>query len=493
MEHQLSAMLTPAKHEGLYAVHTERRNRTLEQQLVAATLALSDVLLAFLIWGVAYVLQSIWGRGPLTEIAAAAVIPTVAVWVGLRALLGLYPGYGLDQVEVLRRHAYSVFATVAITAVFAVAFQYGYLLSRLMLILGFLGVLLLAPLTQYLVKQGMRSIGLWGKPVVIVGSRDTGTRLTKLLRQEWELGYNPVAVFDYWLAALESVDALDGEETSLAEAAATARRGGVNTIIFALPHTRREQLARLVGWASASFRHVVVIPNLGGITNSAVTARDLAGTLGVEIKYNLLDPWARTAKRALDLCGAVVGGLLITPLLLAMAIAIKLDSPGPVFYGHRRLGSGHKHFRCWKFRTMHRDAEKLLDECLQGNPLLQAEWEQTHKLRDDPRVTRVGRLLRKTSLDELPQLWNVLRGEMSLIGPRPIVDAEVPKYEKAYELYTRIRPGMSGFWQVSGRSDTGYEERVAMDSYYVRNWSVWLDLVLLARTVKSVVLGRGAY
>jgi lipopolysaccharide/colanic/teichoic acid biosynthesis glycosyltransferase len=130
---------------------------------------------------------------------------------------------------------------------------------------------------------------------------------------------------------------------------------------------------------------------------------------------------------------------------------------------------------------MHVDAERLLDKDLQDNPFLRAEWEQNQKLRDDPRV---GRLLRKTSLDELAQLWNVLCGEMSLTGPRPIVDAEVPKYEKTYELYRRIKPGISGFWQVSGRSDTGYEERVAMDAYYVRNWSIWLDFIFLARTVK---------
>src|SRR5215210_5435296 len=142
---------------------------------------------------------------------------------------------------------------------------------------------------------------------------------------------------------------------------------------------------------------------------------------------------------------------------------------------------------------MHAEAERLLEEHLQNNPHLRAEWEQNYKLSDDPRVTRVGRFLRKTSLDELPQLWNVLRGEMSLIGPRPIVDAEVPRYGEAYELYGRVKPGMSGLWQVSGRSDTSYEERVKLDSYYVRDWSVWLDLVLLARTVRTVLLDRGAY
>ena len=142
---------------------------------------------------------------------------------------------------------------------------------------------------------------------------------------------------------------------------------------------------------------------------------------------------------------------------------------------------------------MHTSAEQLLDEYLQSNPNLRAEWEQNFKLRNDPRVTRIGRFLRKTSLDELPQLWNVLWGEMSLVGPRPIVDAEILRYGTVYEMYQRITPGISGFWQVSGRSDTNYAERIKLDAYYVNNWSVWLDLVILARTVRIVLLGRGAY
>jgi lipopolysaccharide/colanic/teichoic acid biosynthesis glycosyltransferase len=142
---------------------------------------------------------------------------------------------------------------------------------------------------------------------------------------------------------------------------------------------------------------------------------------------------------------------------------------------------------------MYPDAERLLDNYLQSNPELRVEWEREQKLRRDPRVTRVGRILRKSSLDELPQLWNVLRGEMSLIGPRPIVDAEVSKYRAMYELYQRVRPGMSGLWQVSGRSNTTYEERVALDAYYVRNWSVWLDMVILARSVKIVATRAGAH
>ena len=266
------------------------------------------------------------------------------------------------------------------------------------MIVGSLGFLFLAPLLQDLAKRGMRKTGLWGKPVV-VGSGEVGARVPGLLRQEWKLGYEPVAVFNHRLIPVEESLGPTPYEETFADAADLHRKRGVDTIIFAMPHTRREQLATLVNEASVSFRHVLIIPN---ITNSTVVTRDLAGTFAVEIKHNLLNPWAQRAKRALDLLGAVVGGLLISPLLIAVAVLIKLDSPGPAFYGHRRLGAKNGHFLCWKFRTMHADAERLLDEYLQDHPDLQIEWEQNRKLRNDSRVTRVGRFLRKTSLDELP-------------------------------------------------------------------------------------------
>jgi Undecaprenyl-phosphate galactose phosphotransferase WbaP len=493
VEHGATATLVPEKRKRSRVAKVGRWKSAWKQRVVVASLVLSDVFLACLVWLAAYALQSILGGGELSGVAVAVVAPSVAVWIGLRLLLGLYPGYGLDSVERLRRHVYSVFTTLAVLAVFAVGFQIGDLLSRLLLALAFLGLLFLTPFVQYFAKLCMKRAGLWGKSVIILSYKDTGTQFLETLEQEWSLGYVPFALFDYHLTPAGSSYQETSYGETLADAVDLGCGRGVDTVVFAMPYTRRDQLASMVSVASESFRNVLVVPNLNGVTNSAVVARDFAGTFAVEIKQNLLDPWAQRLKRALDLFGVVVGGVLISPLLLTIAVLIKLDSPGPVFYGHRRLGAGDKHFVCWKFRTMHVNAEQLLDEYLQNSPHLQAEWEQNQKLRNDPRVTRIGRFLRKSSLDELPQLWNVLWGEMSLTGPRPIVDAEIPKYKKDYALYKRIKPGMSGLWQVSGRSDIDYEERVAMDAYYVRNWSVWLDIIILARTVKTVVFGRGAF
>jgi Undecaprenyl-phosphate galactose phosphotransferase WbaP len=409
---------------------------------------------------------------------------------------GLYPGYGMNVSEELRRQTHALLATLAFAAVFALTFQIGDTISRFLMGFVFLGLLLCSPLMRHCVKGWMMGHGVWGKPVIIVGTDGPGTRVEDLLTKEWALGYEPIAVFDDQPEG-HLVEVKDGGEgmprrDALDEAVALTRDHSVDTLFLAMPHVPQEYLANLANLASTHFRNVVIIPDLAGVNSSTVVARDFAGTLGVEVRHNLLAPWVRRFKRGLDLIGALVGGLIISPLLVALVVLIKLDSSGPVFFGHRRLGAGDTHFRCWKFRTMHPDAERLLEEYLKDNPHLRTEWEQNHKLRNDPRVTRIGRILRKTSLDELPQLWNVLRAEMSLIGPRPIVDAEIVKYDEVYALYKRVKPGMSGFWQVSGRSDASYDNRVAMDAYYVRNWSVWLDLVILARTVRCVVAGRGA-
>jgi Undecaprenyl-phosphate galactose phosphotransferase WbaP len=484
--------LVPTKHEQLRDANIRRWRLGWKGRLIPAVLVLTDFLLALLVWRTSLVLQGIWGNGELSEITTVAMLAIITSWVGLRALLGLYPGYGLDSVEQLRRHTYATFAILAMVAIFALGFQLGLLLSRPLLAPVFLGLLILTPFAQYFMKSYLKRIDLWGKPVVVLGYKEAGTNVVNLLSGQWELGYDPVAVFDYRLDEVGALSEGIDEHQVLATAVDVAREQRVDTAIFAMPNLRREHLSQLVDAASVSFRSVTIIPNLGGITNSAVVARDFAGTFGVEIKYNLLNPWARRFKRALDLLGAVIGGLLISPILLAIFVLIKLDSPGPAFYVHTRIGFEGKHFHCWKFRTMHVDAERVLEQYFRKNPPSRAEWESCQKLRDDPRITRTGRFLRRTSLDELPQLFNVLRGEMSLTGPRPIVDAEVSKYGPVFELYKRIRPGMSGLWQISGRSSISYTERVAIDSHYVRNWSFWLDLIILARTVKTVALGRGA-
>jgi Undecaprenyl-phosphate galactose phosphotransferase WbaP len=467
--------------------------RAWRQGLVTLTLVSSDVLLAVLVWLAAFQVQGVWGRGEPSEISAALVEASVGMWVGLRALLGLYPGYGLDQAEELRRQTYTVVATLAITSVFALAVHVGDLISRLLLVSGFLGLLLLAPLLRAFVKQVMMRAGVWGKPVVILGAGENGARLVRALKRDWGLGFRPIAVFDNRLAPTSGT--LEGVPYggTLTDAMGVARKRVVDTAILATFHARRGLSMKFISRVNDKFRYVIVVPNTVIATTSAATARDLGGILGLETRQSLWNPWARRVKRALDLFGVLAGGLFVSTLLLLIGALIKLDSPGPVFYGQLRPGAGGRYFCCWKLRTMRTDAESLLTELLRTDADLRAEWESSHKLRDDPRITRVGRFLRRTSLDELPQIWNVLWGEMSLVGPRPILIEEIAKYDDIYELYKRMRPGITGLWQVSGRGDISHEERIAMVAYYVRTWSIWLDLVILARTVRSVIFSRGAF
>jgi len=202
--------------------------------------------------------------------------------------------------------------------------------------------------------------------------------------------------------------------------------------------------------------------------------------------------WQRL-KRVVDVSASAFLALVALPLAMLIATAIKIDSPGPVLFSHTRIGRGRRPFRLWKFRSMVDDADAGLEDYLRGDPEHAREWSASHKLRDDPRVTPLGRFLRKTSLDELPQFWNVLRGDLSLVGPRPIVAAEIPKYGDAMALYSRVTPGLTGLWQVSGRNDTGYARRIELDCDYIWNWSPALDMKILLKTLPVIFHGRGAY
>jgi Undecaprenyl-phosphate galactose phosphotransferase WbaP len=488
-----------------------RLTQAWRQPGIVLALLLSDVLLAAAVWLAAFELQRVLGAWTLIgwegyprSTAMVIGVFAVAVWIGLRSLMGLYPGYGLSSEERLRRHTYSVVGAAASVSVAIVlglgdiASRYGPFefyenFPRLLLALGFMGLLLLSPLVQGLARWGVWRLGFWGRLVVVIGDKDTSTRTVKLLKEEWVLGYAPAALIDWGLTP--SGKPLDGlsHADAMTQAENLARRGGVGTIILAAPYIRRSRLAPLVSRASRSFRHVLLISHLGGITNSAVTARDFAGTLAVEIKYNLLNPWARKAKRILDLGATVLGGALVLPLLLGIAMLVYAESGRPIFYTDWRMGKDGVPFPCIKFRTMITGAEAVLELMLAEDAGLREEYVRYHKLRVDPRVTRVGRFLRRTSLDELPQLWNVLRGEMSLVGPRPYLPRESGEIGEAREEILRVPPGVTGPWQVSGRNHAFFTDRIEMDIHYVRDWSVWLDLVLLARTVRALFVDKGAY
>lgn len=204
-------------------------------------------------------------------------------------------------------------------------------------------------------------------------------------------------------------------------------------------------------------------------------------------------PLGGISKRGFDILTASLGIAFLSPIFLLIAVLVKMSDGGNIFYGHRRIGHNGRSFRCLKFRTMRIDGDRVLQQHLKANPEAYEEWRATRKLKDDPRVTVVGTVLRKLSLDELPQLFNILRGEMSVVGPRPVVEDELELYETAASYYLQTRPGLTGLWQVSGRNDVSYSARVAFDTQYVRTWSLAKDVVIVARTIPAVCLSRGSY
>jgi Undecaprenyl-phosphate galactose phosphotransferase WbaP len=209
-------------------------------------------------------------------------------------------------------------------------------------------------------------------------------------------------------------------------------------------------------------------------------------------RNNLARPIPRLLKWLFDIAGSLTLLVLLAPLLAYLSWRIR-QTGGAAIFSHMRVGRYGKMFGCLKFRTMVPDADGVLERLLDADPGARAEWESEFKLKDDPRITPIGAFLRRTSLDELPQLWNVLKGEMSLVGPRPIIEAELERYGDQVGYYLETRPGITGLWQISGRNNTSYDDRVALDSWYVRNWSLWYDLVILVKTINVVLRGQGAY
>ncbi|MET3522349.1 sugar transferase [Mesorhizobium abyssinicae] len=230
----------------------------------------------------------------------------------------------------------------------------------------------------------------------------------------------------------------------------------------------------------AAVLHAVPAPDPG---NAGAVLTDLssltAGTTN--------PPLGGLLKRIMDLAIAITALVVAAPVMIVVALLIRITAGGPAVFSHSRVGFGGKPFNCYKFRSMVANSEEVFKAYLEANPHLSREWEETHKIKDDPRITTLGWMLRKSSLDELPQLFNVIRGDMSCVGPRPIVKDELRRYGDHLQEYLRTRPGLTGLWQVSGRSSVDYASRVAMDSEYVRNWSVWLDLVILFRTIFAVM------
>ncbi len=351
-----------------------------------------------------------------------------------------------------------------------------------------------APLMRALVRKIFSRYRWWSRKAIILG-KDAGSagRIARAIQCDPRLGLRPVAILSADPDSRGSAEFGLPQLNGLGQTLEDQRERGVDCAIVTLSLLADDEAPALIRRYETYFKHWLLVPDFPHGYSLWVKTCDLNGTLALELTHRLLRRSDQVAKRIMDLALTLIGGIVALPLSLLIALAIKLDSPGPVLYSQQRIGKGGKEFPAFKFRSMVKNADEILEHYLENHPEFRKEWDETQKLKADPRITRVGKFLRKTSLDELPQLLNVIRGEMSLVGPRPIVADEVPRYEGVWDLYKRVHPGVTGQWQISGRNNTSYKERTAMDAYYVRNWSVWLDIYILARTVKVVLFRDGAY
>lgn len=468
------------------------RVKSCRPALMISVLVIAD-LISLAVAGTVALLPKWSVEGIHVAASYVVLIPFLSLFLLVFWTLGFYSGVSLSSPEELRRCVLACALVSLCIAASTVPIRESHMFFTWAMLPAVVLGIVAVPITREIVRFRYCRAKWWGYPTVIFGDEQSGGRVMRLLLKQPELGLKPVA---FVCSSPCTADYMDEDVPIIDESELKALWSCLHRHGYALLSGEAEVLEPLVDVIIGNgrlFPHIVVVPDRWEFSNCWVSPKNLGGMFGLEIKEPLFQPSKRALKRGFDICLTVALLVLTAPLFLLIALAIKLDSPGSVFYSQGRIGRGGKEFRAWKFRSMFSGAEALLDRYLVENSHLAAEWLENHKLRVDPRITHVGRFLRRTSLDELPQLWNILCGEMSLVGPRPIVREEIPKYGRHFSLYTRVPGGLTGLWQVSGRSETSYEERVAFDSFYARNWSIWLDLYILFRTVGAVLVRAGAY
>jgi Undecaprenyl-phosphate galactose phosphotransferase WbaP len=458
--------------------------------LAGLSLALTDLgvgLVAF--QGASSLRAFVWGPVGLPWGFAGAIL----AWVVLRAFFGLYSPVGMSGPEELRR---GTIATL-VAAILHGALLFAAEATSASRFVAFGAWTLLLP-AAWLARSGVRALlirrGSWGVPVIVVGAGETGSRVIRELERDRTLGLRPVGVFDDDSSRangnLRGVPFLGPLEVALTEEVAR----GVRHVILAMPGVEPNRLQEIVDRFRVRYRRVGVVPSLFGGANLWARTAPVGPYLSVELHNNLLRGGNLTVKRVFDLVLGVPLFVLSLPFIVAGVLAVRLVDGGPFFYAQEREGHGGGRFRMWKIRTMVTDGDERLQEHLARSPEAQREWATRMKLEDDPRIVPVvGRFLRRYSIDELPQLWNVIVGDMSLVGPRPFPEYHLVRFPTDFRRLRRnVPPGVSGYWQVTSRSNGGLEKQIVADSYYIHNWSLWLDLWILHRTVGAVLSGKGA-
>ncbi len=473
-----------------------RLKRLARHNINALGLVLGDVLALGLAFGAAFYLRA----GFFVDVFPVfkpmlhsfevyhGMWPILFLWVLMFAYEGLYPSIGMTFWEELRKQMKGNFVAFIVMVMFTFITQTTIMFSRTVIVMAFILSVPSLPLVRWIMRRTLGLFGFWTKEIMVAGSSAAVEQVLNNLRRHPDFGLQPVEVFKVDDDDAGGYEALMDRLIELEE-----KKYKAEELIVAMPGLNKGCLVNVVELGARIAPVVKVLPDLYGMASAGVETHDLDGMLLLEVEDRLALKKNRIMKRAFDIFFALLGIVILSPMFLIVALLVKLDSSGPVFFGHNRVGRHGHIFRCFKFRTMVVNAQEVLEELLASDSERRKEWEREFKLKDDPRITRVGNFLRKTSLDEFPQLWNVVRGDMSLVGPRPIVEKEVDLYGEKARYFFKVTPGITGLWQVSGRNDISYDERVLLDEYYAKNWSLWLDIEILFRTFSAVMQSRGAY
>lgn len=458
----------------------------LRQILSVATMIAGDILALLVSYAVAYLIRNHVLSGlfailpePLSIATLTSRLYLLAIYPLVFAYEGLYTKR-LTAWEEARRCLRGVVVATAFVLILLFLWRF-WVVSRFVLFLSMLLGMVLIPVTRAVVRRLLVRSGLALRPLVILGNGSMPSRLEAELNRHWTQGYRVV----------ERISSIP-PGTSAASVLDSIRHRDATVVIVAGSFPP-EKLKELFTAAESRFGEVLAIPDESLLHNTAAEVENLGTLVVIKYRHNLLRPVNRWTKRIIELVLCLFLIILLAPLLVLIAVLVRLTSPGPALFQQVRVGRWRRPFRCLKFRTMYTDAEQRLPEILSRDPAARAEWERYARITADPRVTGIGRILRRFSLDELPQLFNVLRGEMALVGPRPYLPSELDRVGPGIDTITRVRPGMTGLWQVSGRAELPFSERVLLDEYYIRNWSLWMDFSILLRTVRAVLGARGAY
>lgn len=358
--------------------------------------------------------------------------------------------------------------------------------------------MLFVPLFRSATRRFLRRIGIWHRPTLIIGAGQNALDTIAALEAESKLGFQVAEIITLSKKSVSEIHHVPVREMTKENLLQYLRdlfdAKKIYEVFIALDENEMSDAGTLVEEIGLYVPTVFFVPSLAGLPLFGMDSYHFFSheLLILRSKNNLSFRPQFYLKRAFDFTLSFLLLILLSPLLLWISFRTRLSGPG-IFFAHQRIGQKGKPFWCYKFRTMVPNAETKLKELLERDPKARREWEDKMKIENDPRITSVGHFLRRTSLDELPQLWNVLKGDMSLVGPRPIVHKEKERYGHRIEFYQRVRPGITGLWQVSGRSDTDYGTRVRLDTWYSKNWTLWYDLAILFKTVKIVVNRKGAY